>query len=89
MDQSVLFDESSRMLIVIGLICVVLLVPMMIVSLIIGIIQTATSVSEQTLSFVPKLIALGVCLIVFGGAVVELLTKFTTEIFDRIFRMGH
>jgi flagellar biosynthetic protein FliQ len=89
MDQSVLFDESSRMLIVIGLICVVLLVPMMIVSLIIGIIQTATSVSEQTLSFVPKLIALGVCLIVFGGAVVELLTKFTTEIFDTIFRMGH
>jgi flagellar biosynthetic protein FliQ len=57
MDQSILFDESDRKLIVIGLICVVLLVPMMIVGLIIGIIQTSTSIYEQTLSFVPKLIA--------------------------------
>lgn len=72
-----------------GLICVVLLVPMMIVGLIISIIQAATSISEQTLSFVPKLIALGVCLIVFGSAVIELLTKFTGELFAMIARMGH
>lgn len=88
MDQSILFDESGRMLVVLALICVVLLVPMMIVGLIISIIQAATSISEQTLSFVPKLIALGVCLLVFGGAVVELLTKFTAELFDVIARMG-
>jgi flagellar biosynthetic protein FliQ len=39
MDQSVLLDETGRMLVVAGLICVVLLVPMMIVGLIISIIQ--------------------------------------------------
>ncbi|WP_066782018.1 flagellar biosynthetic protein FliQ [Sphingomonas sp. CCH5-D11] len=89
MDQSLLLDETGRMLVVVGLICVVLLVPMMIVGLIISIIQAATSISEQTLSFVPKLIALGVCLIVFGSAAAELLTKFTGELFDVIARMGH
>lgn len=68
------------MLVVIGLICVVLLVPMMIISLIISMIPAATSISEQSLSFVPKLIALGVCVVVFGSAVVELLTKFTAEL---------
>ena len=88
MDQSVFLDETGRMLVVIGLICVVLLVPMMIVGLIISIIQTATSISEQSLSFVPKLVALGVCLVVFGSAVVELLTKFTAELFDVIATMG-
>jgi len=88
MDQSILFDESGRMLAVLALICVVLLVPMMIVGLIISMIQAATSISEQTLSFVPKLIALGVCLVVFGSAAVELLTKFTGELFAVIARMG-
>ncbi|MBB3588450.1 flagellar biosynthetic protein FliQ [Sphingomonas sp. BK481] len=89
MDQSILFDESGRMLAVLALICVVLLVPMMIVGLIISMIQAATSVSEQSLSFVPKLIALGVCLLVFGGAAIELLTEFTVELFDVIARIGH
>ena len=88
MDQSILLDETGRMLAVTGLICVVLLVPMMIIGLIISIIQAATSISEQTLSFVPKLIALRVCLVVFGSAAVELLTKFTGELFAVIARMG-
>ncbi|PZO74089.1 MAG: flagellar biosynthetic protein FliQ [Sphingomonas hengshuiensis] len=88
MDQSILLDETGRMLAVTGLICVVLLVPMMIIGLIISIIQAATSISEQTLSFVPKLIALGVCLVVFGSAAVELLTKFTGELFAVIARIG-
>ena len=88
MDQSILFDESGRMLAVLGLICAVLLVPMMIVGLIISMIQAATSISEQSLSFVPKLIALGVCLLIFGGAAIELLTEFTVELFDVIARIG-
>ena len=88
MDQSILLDETGRMLAVTGLISIVLLVPMMIIGLIISIIQAATSISEQTLSFVPKLIALGVCLVVFGSAAVELLTKFTGELFAVIARMG-
>ena len=87
MDQSILLDETGRMLAVAGLICV-LLVPMMIVGLIISIIQAATSISEQTLSFVPKLIALGVCLVIFGSAATELLTKFTAELFAVIASMG-
>lgn len=88
MDGSLLLDETGRMLVVAGLICAVLLVPMMIVGLIVGIIQAATSISEQSLSFVPKLLALGLCLVVFGAAVVELLTSFTAELFGVIGRIG-
>lgn len=84
MDQPILLDEAGRMLVVMGLICVVLLVPMMIVGLIISMIQAATSINEQTISFVPKLIALGVCLLIFGSAAIELLTGFTTELFGVI-----
>jgi flagellar biosynthetic protein FliQ len=88
MDGSVLLDETGRMLVVAGLICVVLLVPVMIVGLIVGIVQAATSISEQSLSFVPKLLVLVLCIVVFGAAVVELLTSFTAELFGAIARLG-
>ncbi|MBN8849250.1 MAG: flagellar biosynthetic protein FliQ [Sphingomonas sp. 67-36] len=88
MDQSLLLDEAGRMLSVIGLIMVVLLTPMMIVSLVISIIQAATSISEQSLSLVPKLIVLLFCLAAFGAAIAELLIKFTGEIFGIIAAMG-
>lgn len=88
MDGSVLLDETGRMLVVAGLICVVLLVPVMVVGLIVGIVQAATSISEQSLSFVPKLLVLVLCIVVFGAAVVELLTSFTGELFGVIARLG-
>ncbi|MBN8809139.1 MAG: flagellar biosynthetic protein FliQ [Sphingomonas sp.] len=88
MDGPALIGETGRMLVVLGLISIVLLVPMMIVGLVVGIVQAATSISEQSLSFVPKLIALMLCILVFGAAVVELLTSFTAEVFDLIGHMG-
>lgn len=69
------------------LICVMLLVPMTIIGLIISMMQAATSVSEQSLSFVPKLIALGVCLIVLEGAAIGLLMEFTVKLFGVIARI--
>ncbi|MDD2207081.1 hypothetical protein SDC9_129901 [bioreactor metagenome] len=38
----------------------------MIVGLIIGILQTATSIQEQTLIFIPKIVAVLVALVLFG-----------------------
>ncbi|MES1974576.1 MAG: flagellar biosynthetic protein FliQ [Sphingomonas sp.] len=88
MDGSLLLDETGRMLVVAGLICAVLPVPVMVVGLIVGVIQAATSISEQSLSFVPWLLALVLCIVVFRAAVVELLTSFTAELFGVIGRIG-
>ncbi len=45
--------------------------PALLVSLIIGLVvsvfQTVTSIQEQTLTFVPKLLAIFLVLIIFGG----------------------
>jgi flagellar biosynthetic protein FliQ len=38
----------------------------MIVGLIVGIIQTATSIQEQTLAFIPKMLAVILALLIFG-----------------------
>ena len=47
-------------------------------------VQAATSINEQTLSFVPKLIVVGISLLIFGSLILGLLTDFTRDIFDRI-----
>ena len=56
----------------------------LVVGLTVGVFQAATSINEQTLSFVPKLIVVGIALALFGGAIMMLLADFTREMFARI-----
>jgi flagellar biosynthetic protein FliQ len=61
-----------------------ILIPALVAGVILGMIQAATSINEQTLSFVPKLIIVGVALALFGSAIMMLLADFTREMFARI-----
>lgn len=60
--------------------------PMLLVSLVIGLIvsvlQTITSIQEQTLTFVPKLIAVFLILMLFGGWILNTLREYTVELFS-------
>jgi flagellar biosynthetic protein FliQ len=61
-----------------------ILIPALVTGVILGMIQAATSINEATLSFVPKLIVVGLCLVLFGSAILMLLMDFTQDIFARI-----
>lgn len=61
-----------------------ILIPALVAGLVLGMIQAATSINEATLSFVPKLIVVALCLALFGGAIMMLLADFTRDIFARI-----
>ena len=61
-----------------------ILIPALVTGVILGMVQAATSINEQTLSFVPKLIVVAICLAVFGGSIMILVADFTREIFARI-----
>ena len=50
----------------------------------IGMVQAATSINEQTLSFIPKILVVGAMLTLFGGSIMVLIADFTREIFERI-----
>ncbi len=52
--------------------------------LVIAILQAATQVHEQTLTFVPKLLAIGLILLLAGGWMIDVLSDFTKEIFNLI-----
>jgi len=56
----------------------------LIVGLTVGIFQAATSINEQTLSFIPKLVALGVTLAMTGGWMINTMVDYTRVLFGRI-----
>ncbi|EDP69232.1 flagellar biosynthesis protein [Carnobacterium sp. AT7] len=60
------------------------LVIALVVGLIISIFQATTQLQEQTLSFVPKILAVIVSLIVFGNFMLNGLITFTQKIFEMI-----
>jgi|TARA_R110000850_G_scaffold157979_1_gene282129 flagellar biosynthetic protein FliQ len=61
-----------------------LLLPVLVIGVLLGMVQAATSINEQTLTFVPKLIVAAICLAIFGGSILVLLTDFTRDIFAQI-----
>ena len=61
-----------------------ILLPALIAGLLLGMIQAATSINEQTLTFVPKLIVVAVMLAIFGGSIMLLIADCAREIFERI-----
>ena len=52
--------------------------------IIISILQAATQIHEQTLTFVPKLIVIGIILLLTGSTMLKTLQNFTEEIFALI-----
>lgn len=56
----------------------------LVVGLIISIVQAATQLQEQTLSFVPKILAVIGALIVFGNFMLNALIAYTEKIFELI-----
>lgn len=75
---------AQQALWVVSLAVAPILIPALIVGVVLGMVQAATSINEQTLSFVPKLIVVGICLVLFGSAILMLLMDFTQDIFARI-----
>ena len=54
----------------------------LVVGLIVSIFQTVTSIQEQTLTFVPKIIAVFVGLMIFGSWILTNLTEFVTTLWS-------
>lgn len=84
MTQVMVIDLMRNAFTTLLLIAVPILVIALGVGLIVSIFQATTQIQEQTLSFVPKMIAVLVALMIFGNFMANTLIKFTTDIFKMI-----
>jgi len=61
-----------------------LLLSALTVGLIVAILQATTSIQEQTLTFVPKIIAILLVLALLGGFMFSSLRQYTVDLFNKI-----
>lgn len=54
----------------------------LLIGLAVSIFQTATSIQEQTLAFIPKIIAVFLAIILFGPWIINVLSQFTITMFS-------
>lgn len=60
----------------------------LIVGLLVSIFQAATQINEQTMTFIPKIVAVFVALLIFAPWMIKIMLSFTTNILQNIATVG-
>jgi flagellar biosynthetic protein FliQ len=84
MDTAMVVDLGRESLWVAVMIASPMLGVALVVGLIVGIVQAATSINEMTLSFIPKIAALVLVMLGLGSWQISVIVDFTRRIFERI-----
>jgi flagellar biosynthetic protein FliQ len=75
---------ASDSLSVTALLAAPILLVTLVTGVLIGVLQAATQINEMTLSFIPKLLALVITLLVTGPWMLQVLTSYTRNLFASI-----
>jgi len=81
MSPDTIIDLSQQALYVIAMITAPMLLSALAIGLLIGMFQAATSINEQTLSFIPKLMVLLLSILIAGPWMLNLLLSFTRRLY--------
>jgi flagellar biosynthetic protein FliQ len=61
---------------------------MLVIGLTVSVVQALTQIQEATLAFLPKLVAMGVVLLLLGPAMTGAMRGFAASLFDRVVAVG-
>lgn len=82
MTEEVIIDIFTQTLVLIIKVSAPMLLVSLVVGLIVSILQTVTSIQEQTLTFVPKLLAIFLTLMLAGNWILTMLKEYIIELFQ-------
>lgn len=84
MTPDTVLDLTRQAMVIILMLAMPILLTALAVGLLVGMFQAATQINEMTLSFIPKLFAVVVAILLVGPWMLHLLVDFTTNLFHRI-----
>lgn len=84
MNQGVVIDVAQEAIKVVLMISAPILGLGLLVGLIVSIVQATTQIQEPTLSFIPKIIAISLTLLIFGPWMMNIMYGFTVNLFENI-----
>ncbi len=74
---------------VVGILAGIVLLPALAVGLVIAMVQAATQINEMTLTFIPKLVVVGLVLMLAGNWMIQLLMNFSLNLIESIPELLH
>lgn len=84
MDESYVLSITSQCLYLILILCAPILISVLTVGLLVSILQATTQVQEQTLSFVPKIVAAFVTVMICGTWIASMIANYAISIITNI-----
>lgn len=84
MDNQQVIELFQGALWMVLLICTPVLLSSLVVGVLISIFQATTSIQEQTLSFLPKMLTILAVLLYFGYFVADQMRTYTIDLFSKI-----
>ncbi|GGD75154.1 flagellar biosynthesis protein FliQ [Microbacterium murale] len=84
MTPEAVLDIGTQGLIIAAKLAAPLLITALVVGFAISLLQSITQVQEVTLSFVPKIVAVGIALLIAGNWMIAEMIAFTNDMFERI-----
>jgi flagellar biosynthesis protein FliQ len=84
MTPETVIEVGTQAMKVTALLAAPLLLSALVVGLLVGMFQAATQINEMTLTFVPKLIVVGLVMLFAGPTLLNTLLGFTTRLFEGI-----
>ena len=89
MDSQFVVELARKTVETVLLVSAPMLISGLLVGLVISIFQAATQINEQTLAFIPKIVAVLVTLLIFAPWMMKIMITFTTGIISGIATVGH
>ena len=80
MTPDAVIDLGQQALTITVLLAAPLLIAALVTGLVVGLFQAATQIQEQTLSFIPKLLAMVVALVATGPWLLQTITDYTSDL---------
>jgi flagellar biosynthetic protein FliQ len=84
MDSSEIIGHVLRAILMMGMLAGPILLSILVLGLLLGVLQAATSVNEQTLTFVPKLIVAALVVGIGGSTILSLYVDYIRDVLARI-----
>ena len=84
MDSGFVIEVAFRALWRAFVLCGPILISLLIVGLIIGIIQAATSVNESSVAFIPKLVVIAVVMLIAGPVSLAIFVDYLREVIQEL-----
>ncbi len=87
MDEKMILDLYSQAMYVTLLVSAPMMLVAMIIGLIVAVFQATTQINESTLTFVPKLFAVFITMLLLGPWILQVLVEYTEGVFLNINNM--